>query len=390
VEKKLFFKLLKKYQTGKATEQEKEVLFAYYNLFEAEFDHVSEMSEAEKSQLETLMHDEIAKGMKGEARSKVTMMRWYQNRNLQIAASILLLIGLGTYVGLRSFREQPLIVYKNGASNIKPGANTATLTLANGNTVALNNAASGTIARQGGIAVVQNKAGLITYDIRNLTQNGRSEDTSTNLIRTPRGGQYAVILSDGSKVVLNSGSALRFPVRFHGKIRTVNLSGEAYFEVAHNAQMPFIVASDEQKVEVLGTHFDIQDYRDDDHIRTTLLQGSIRISNRSHTAVLTPGMQAEQSRQAAGADFKLQSQSDPEESVAWMNGYLHFENADLKEVMTQLSRWYNFDVVYQGNVGNQRYSGDIYKKLNIDEALQVLKQFQVHFTVEDKKIIVSP
>ena len=254
-----------------------------------------------------------------------------------VAAVVLIVCGLWFLAG----RDRaPSIAVTPKTEDIAPGGDKAILTLADGTKVVLDTAGNGAITRQGNVTVIKLN-GQLAYQPSTLT----STSTLTyNTISTPRGGQYQLVLADGSKVWLNAASSLRFPTAFAGKERRVEVTGEAYFEVAHDAAMPFIVQRGEAEVKVLGTHFNINGYEDEPSLKITLLEGKVRVSSRDQTAVLKPGQQAQ--LQTTNSKLQTTNQVDIDEVVAWKNGLFQFEQADIKTIMRQVARWYNVDVVF--------------------------------------------
>ena len=199
-----------------------------------------------------------------------------------------------------------------------------------------------------------------------------------------------VILPDSSKVYLNAASSLHFPTTFAGKIRKVSLTGEAYFEVTHNKNKPFMVTSAGQTVEVLGTHFDINAYIDEHAIKTTLLEGSVKVTASGKTVLLTPGQQSQVvQNKSLDTLINVVQNANLDEAVAWKNGYFQFENTDLQTIMRQFSRWYDVKVIYEGRSDGRLFSGQIHRNLNAAQALDLLDYANVHFTINGKTIIVS-
>jgi transmembrane sensor len=301
----------------------------------------------------------------------------------QIAAAAILFIILSGGVTFYLVKSNNRNYAKN---NIPPGGNKAILTLANGTTIILGNIKNGILTLQGGTVVKKTANGQLVYD----ASDGRNSALVYNTISTPRAGQYTVILPDSTKVYLNAASSLRFPTSFSGKFRTVSLTGEAYFEVAHNKNKPFMVTSEGQTVEVLGTHFDINAYADEHVIKTTLLEGSVKVTASGKTAQLIPGQQS-QVIQGKNLDtlINLVSNVNLDEAVAWKNGYFQFESANLQSIMRQFSRWYDVKVIYEGQPDNRLFSGQIHRNLNAAQALDLLNYANVHFTIDGKTIIVS-
>lgn len=305
-----------------------------------------------------------------------------------IAASVagLLVTGVWLYTKngpvAKSNISSPLA--SNFKNDVAPGGNKAVLTLSDGSHVVLDSVGKGTIAAQGNAQVVKLGDGQLAY------KSGVNEETVSlayNTLTTPSAGQFQVTLPDGSKVWLNNASSLRYPVTFSGKTREVELNGEAYFEIAPNAHQPFKVNVGGTLVDVLGTSFNITAYADENNIKTTLLSGSVRVSKEDTRILLKPG---EQARVNEAGNLKVLKDVDVDGVVAWKNGWFHFEHADLKTVMRMLARWYDVEVVYEGAIPDRQFGGDIERKLNLSQVLEILQKNQVRFEIEGKKITVRP
>ncbi|MDB5087616.1 MAG: FecR family protein [Mucilaginibacter sp.] len=387
MEKRKFLILLKKYRTGQASEQEKAYLTAYYNLFDARPD-VTEMLNPEetdflKNQIKTELKNKI--DLHQQKPAAKTFKLYYR---LTAAAVVLIAFSAGLLFYAQKDNDNIFSAFRHKPNDIAPGGNKAILTLANGKQIILTNAKNGLLAQQGGTQINKTANGQIIY---NVAQTVKGTDTAFNTITTPRGGQYMVVLPDSSRVYLDANSSLRFPAAFSGKLRTVMLTGEAYFEVAHNKNMPFHVISKGQTVEVLGTHFNINAYNDEKDIKTTLLEGSVRVSAEGGTALLKPGEQSQIAKTVtAGKNITVIQNANTDEAVAWKNGFFQFENADIQTIMRQFARWYNVDVVFEGNVQERLFSGEIHRNLTVLQALDLLNYANVHFNIDGKKIIVSP
>jgi ferric-dicitrate binding protein FerR (iron transport regulator) len=212
-----------------------------------------------------------------------------------------------------------------------------------------------------------------------------------NSVTTPRQGQYHLVLSDGTNVWLDAESSIRFPVSFDDTCRRVELTGQAYFEVAHNQQQPFIVhiPLSNSDVRVLGTHFNIMAYKDESAVRTTLLEGAVRVNNVSGAVLLKPGQQAAiKNSNSSNAAIAVQ-RADTERVMAWKNGMFHFGNTPIDEIMRQVARWYDADVHYKGSIANLQFSGQVARTSNVSELLQLLEATgTVHFEVNGKNITV--
>lgn len=270
-------------------------------------------------------------------------------------------------------------------NDIAPGGNKAMLTLADGTQIPLDSTASGTLALQGSTQLRMQGNGQLAYET-----SGRSETAPLvyNTITTPRGGQFQVTLSDGSKVWLNASSSLRYPAQFSGKARNVELTGEAYFEVAKKDGAVFAVKVNDMEVAVLGTHFNIMAYEDEAQVKTTLLEGAVKVSHGNSSQRLAPGQGA--SLQKSTGILEIQEHVNTEEAVAWKNGLLHFEGNDIQSAMRMIARWYDVDVVYEATVP-AHFRGIIPRNVNVSKVLQMLEMTgEVHFEIKGKQIIVSP
>ncbi|WP_316816356.1 FecR family protein [Pedobacter nyackensis] len=278
--------------------------------------------------------------------------------------------------------------------DVGPGKSGAILTLSNGKKIVLDSLNEGLVSTQNGASIVL-KQNEVVYDSSVEAQ----EEVTYNTITIPRGRQFRLVLADGTKVWLNSASSLKYPTVFTGKKRNVEISGEAYFEVAKNVNMPFNVKINNQTaVEVLGTSFNISAYADEETIYTTLLEGKVRLlqqhiagENSKREAILAPGEQA----QVLAAEIQKGSikviQTDVEQVMAWKNGLFNFNEKKLKEVMNQLSRWYDIDVVYEEGVPDIEFWGEMSRSLNLSQVLHLLKKTGVNFKIEkDRKLSVLP
>ena len=272
--------------------------------------------------------------------------------------------------------------YKN---DLVPGGNKAILTLADGSTIILDSAENGSLAKQGSTDILKINAGQLAYNTGNL-KNGQ---VLYNTISTPRGGQYQVTLADGTIVWLNAASSLHFPTSFAGKERTVELTGEGYFEVAKNKAMPFHVKVNGMDVLVTGTHFDVMAYNNEDNIKTTLLEGKVKvIPVNGKEEILQPGRQAIVNNEVH--DVKMIN-ADIDQVMAWKNGYFRFRETNIRDVMRQLERWYDVDVEYKTTRTDQDYTGVMPRMQNASSLLQTLELTgTVHFQIDGKKIIVLP
>lgn len=306
-----------------------------------------------------------------------------------VAAAAVLIFALGLiWVTSHNAHNASTEIVKNSVGvkgPVLPGNNKATLTLSDGSNIDLTDSKKGLLSKQGSVAVGKSGEGEIVYNAKE--GEAKSPVTLYNMISTPRGGQYQVVLSDGTKVWLNAASSIKFPTVFTGHERKVELTGEAYFEVAKNKDMPFKVAVDHMSVEVLGTHFNVDAYKDEEVIKTTLLEGAVKLVTGDRQAYLKPGQQATLNQQQS---FNIRS-VNTEEAVAWKNGYFIFNNENIQGIMRKISRWYDVEVVYKGKVDEQDFGGTVSR---FDSVTDVLKSLEltgtVHFKMEGRRIIVMP
>lgn len=303
---------------------------------------------------------------------------------LKYAAIVILALGISILL-YRDNRSSTKIDHnKSIAQNpIRPGSNHAILILGNGQKVALKNHAQVSINESDGTAV-SNKNEILAY--KHTGKANAGQQVIYNTIVVPRGGEYQVVLADGSKIWMNSSSSLRYPTSFSGSERKVYLSGEAYFEVAKNAKMPFIVKTDKAEVKVLGTHFNVKAYNDEDLCKTTLLEGAVSVQSSAMINEIKPGQQAIINGQG---QQKITSDINVEEEVAWKNGLFMFTKADIKDVMQQVSRWYDIEVVYEGKVPDLQFSGQLSRKVDFSGFTNILKYAGLNFTIKGKTVIVA-
>lgn len=302
---------------------------------------------------------------------------------LRYAAAILTIVAIGVYLWAgRHTKEEPLV--KNNPvpqKDIAPGKEGAVLTLADGRQVLLDSAANGVIATQAGAQVVL-KNGQLAY----ATPAEGTVETVYNTMSTPKGRQFHIVLPDGSGVWLNAATTIRYPAVFNGTERMVELTGEAYFEVARNPAMPFkIKAGKATQVEVLGTSFNINAYDNEDAVKTTLLEGAVMVAAQAQRKMLMPGDQAQVD--AAGT-LRLYNQADIRQVMAWKNGYFDFNNADLRVMMRQLERWYDIRVQYEDQIPDVVFKGKMDSNVPLSAVLQFLKKSGISTRLEDRTLFI--
>jgi ferric-dicitrate binding protein FerR (iron transport regulator) len=395
MDKQAFFRMLDKYQDGSATPAEKTLIEAYYRRLEMA--GTTELSAEEESALKEAMYKQITAHMR-EENEDTTVVIPINRKNYGMAAAaavLLMVIGAGSYFWLFKERTPVPVATKTAITthpDLPPGRDAATLTLADGRTIVLDSA-NGAISQQGGATVI-NLNGKVSY-----AKTGSKDEQPAvvyNTITTARGNQYQLVLADGSKVWLNSASSLRFPTRFTGDSREVELDGEGYFEVAtlplrSGHKMPFHVRTSTQDIEVLGTHFNVNAYKDEETIKTTLLEGRVAIGNwqwatgNGQSVILKPG---EQAIGSPHSPLTIDHSPDLDKVMAWKNGWFEFDDCDIKAIMRQISRWYDVDIRYEIKPNNQTYGGRISRNLNLSNILKMLESYGVHYRLENKTLFV--
>jgi transmembrane sensor len=385
-----FLKAVEAYLDDSADDDQILFLEQYFDLF-SELDEILESKHIIQTEnVGNLMHSRIHQDItrwedlqkKSEVRTGSSLKYWYMT-----AAAIFVIFGSVFLYQNQTNQVSIKATDNNVITKIVPGGNKATLTLSNGSKVALTSAKNGQIANQFGTIVTKTADGKLVY------QNSSSSTENTNIynvIETPKGGQYQVALPDGTKVWLNAASSLRYSLTFNGNERKVELTGEAYFEVAKDKTRPFKVYSSGQVVEVLGTHFNINTYSNESSVRTTLLEGSVKVTSLSAKtyAMIRPGQQS--IIRNANKLIKVEN-VDMDESVAWKNGYFMFNGEQLESILRKISRWYDVDIEYQNEeLKREVFSGTLSRYSSVSQVLKKLELTQsVHFKTEGRKIIVT-
>ena len=315
-----------------------------------------------------------------------TIKRRFELLKWSAAAAVLAVISTAAYyyITAQNRARQTEIVtsisseHRAQKQDIPPGTTSAKLTLGDGSEVLLDTLTGQSIATQGSTQIIKT-GGQVLYK-----NNNESVATIYNTLSTDRGHQYPLTLSDGTKVFLNASSSIHFPVSFNGPQRSVEITGEAYFEVAKNGK-PFIVHAGGTQVEVMGTHFNVNAYADEAALNTTLLEGSVKVSQGMSSLMLVPGQQAQV---RSNGSVSLNKNADTEAAVSWVQGYFHFSDAGLEDVLRQLARWYDVDVVYEKHYPDETFGGDIQKSLTLSQVLKLLDKSQVNFRILGKQLIL--
>jgi transmembrane sensor len=370
--------LYEKYLQGLCTPEEEGLLMEFQDNFQLQAGEHSTLSAKEKERRRRIYHRIVETTTK---RKKVFNITWKW-----AAAILVLMAGLSGWL-IKRQSPSPVMAEKAPAINstpIKPGTNMAILTLADGATIALEDAANGIVAQSGGKAVTKVGKGLIAYSDNGIPASANENELHT--ISIPRGGQYTVTLSDGTKVWLNSESSLTYPVAFGGTERRVKLKGEAYFEVSENAENPFIAQTDHATVHVLGTRFNMNAYKDEKDVKVSLLEGSVRLSAGADKTLLVPGEQGIIDILHAGIEKRKVNMS---QVMAWKAGYFIFRNSTIQDIMRQIGRWYDVEIVYEGTIPKGTFGGTYSRNKDIHELLKGLELTGlVHFKIEGRRLIV--
>ena len=309
--------------------------------------------------------------------------RSFKWMRIAAAALILAIGGIGFWLVTQQPGQQ-IAQSKSAAPKsaipITAGGNKAILTLADGSSIVLDSTHQGTLAKQGNVKIIKLNTTTLAYN----AGEAKRQEVVYNTLSTPSGGQYQLILPDGSKVWLNASSSIHFPTIFKGKERSVTITGEAYFEVAKNAAMPFRISVKDMQVEVLGTHFNIMAYDDENSMNTTLLEGSVKVTKGAVNKLLAPG---QQSVINTAGEISIKD-ADIEEVMAWKNGWFQFNAYDIKMVMRQISRWYDVEVMYEGKIPTGHFTGLVSRDNDIEQVLKIMQSGGVRFKIEGRKVIV--
>jgi transmembrane sensor len=406
--------LAERFLAGTATEKEIELLHEWYDTADKEeielvFTPEPETAEAVGTRLFGGLQLVIQEERRETRHRRIVLTR----RWIAAASVIFVVVFAGKYFWdtSRSTKPEPGVAQiTKPRTDLPPGSNKARLWLGDGSVIDLADAKNGTIQHEAG-ARIEKKDGQLIYGFSkaegaSADSNGSkaAEAVEMNTIQTPRGGQYEVVLADGTKVWLNSASSMSYPTTFTGNNRQVVLKGEAYFEVAEDKSRPFKVSVGDVQVEVLGTHFDVMAYEDEYAINTTLLAGAVRVTTKapasraltgsapqavpgSASRVLAAGQEASMDRSSGSLSV---NEVDADESIAWKNGFFNFKGVSIETVMRQLARWYDVDVEYEGKT-DKHFRGTISRSENVSAVFKMLELTgEVHFSTEGKKIIVKP
>lgn len=392
MEENNYQELLKRYIEDKCNPSEVKQLMDYLTKDESNrslLEHLKqqfEITTEENTTISTHQSNRIRENLLQHViETPVVTMKNRRWKLVAAAAAVIIFVGSGLYIfNANQINNVTATVQSKvqNKSDIAPGGNKALLTLADGSTIILDEVQNGTLTQQGNTTIVK-LDGKLNYDV----SPSNSKAVLYNTITTPRGGQFQIILPDGSKVWLNAASSIHFPTSFAANERRVEISGEAYFEISKNKAKPFIVKVNDAEVQVLGTHFNLMAYYDEPVVKTTLLEGSVKFIKDHNTNILTPGQQSQLFKNGL---VKVLNNVDPDEVLAWKNGTFQFNGTDIGMVTRQLSRWYDAEVVYDKKIDDLFYA-DIPRNTNLSDVLKALELTgKVHFEIQGKRIIVKP
>ncbi|WP_207423277.1 FecR family protein [Desertivirga brevis] len=372
-----FEKLVDKCLAGNASTNEQELVDRYLDNFQKGRQEWNYLNMGDQDEVGKEIFLRVKEQLAAQQNQKVIRFR-----RLSVAAAVLAVLFIGIY-HYSARTGQELSQNERIKNDIPPATDKATLTLADGSVVNLTDLKEGEVKVENGIRISK-RNGQLEYEV---TSN-QSAKAAYNTITTPKGGKFVILLPDGTKVWLNAASSLHYPTAFKGKERRVELDGEGYFEVAKNKAKPFHVEADGTDVEVLGTHFNISSYSQDQNFKTTLLEGAVKVSRANNSIVLKPSQQA----RLSGADGSLlrEPNVDIEEVMAWKDGLFRFKNAELKDIMQEIQRWYDVDVKYEGNLPEAQFTGFISRKVSISSVLKMLEPgVGVQFSLEGRNLVVK-
>ena len=395
MDKKSILTILDRYLKNQSRAKEREKLDEFFE--ENAVINESSKSNQDLNKLEDKIFNYIQFGIKEQVKQQKNISHIPY---MQIAASVLVIFLFSTtvYFYRSSIGVQPKNAQANVISSVEdkqPAKNIAILTLGNNSKIVLDEASEGEIAQEGGVSILKTEKGELVYKVKNSNKLSSDDLNKFNTISTPMGGKFKVILPDGSLVVLNAASTLKYPVHFDENLRKVSFTGEAYFEIAkkvdiHNKRVPFYVHSNNQIVEVLGTHFNITSYDNEEYSKTTLLEGSVKIINEKSTSaakILMPGQQAVIKRGDVQTKIMI---ADEAQALAWKDGYFLFKNTNIKDVVNELERWYNVDIQYDHSSEFENITGYISRNVKISSVLKMLQLSGiVNYEINGSKIIIK-
>jgi ferric-dicitrate binding protein FerR (iron transport regulator) len=381
--------LIEKYQRGILSDAEKK---AFFQLFERD-DLAPEVEEylwqnylqhAETAAWPDEFRERFAERMVRriiQSPQPARTVPFLQRHWWRYAAAVVLVSAATAAFFSSYFRNRPMVTPATSIqAQVSPGSTGAVLTLADGTQVVLDSLGNGVVAAQQGTNVVLNNGQLQYHTTDNHLQ------ASYNTLEIPRGRQFQLVLPDGSKVWLNAASSIRYPTVFTGKDRIVEISGEAFFEVQKDNAKPFMVRLNNSIIEVLGTSFNVNAYEQENAVKTTLVEGALRVNANNSRQTIRPGQQAQV---YADAPVRVMNTIDVSQVTAWKNGYFDFNDVDLPVMMRQLERWYDITVVYEGKVPDVTFKGKMDRNVQLSDVVSFLKNFGINANLQDRKLVIS-
>jgi transmembrane sensor len=377
-----FQRLAAKCQDGTATKAEQEAFDKAYHLLSGRYPEWDSERMGEEETVRSGIYQTLMDNVAG-SRQRTTIRRIAR---YAIAAAVIVCFTIG---GLFLVRHQPPAppIARHVVNDLVPGEDKATLTLANGQQIVLSKNMSGQLVSQAGTNVRMAAGGKVIYS-REKGGPAPEETMAYNTLTTKKGQQFPLVLADGTEVTLDAASSITYPVSFDGKERKVTVTGQAYFKVTHNDRQPFIVSVRGQTIRDIGTEFNVNAYEDEKAIKTTLIDGSVKVSGSEESVVLKPGQQSSMADNSP--KITLVKNADIESAVAWKNGLFQYDKASIQTVMRQFARWYDAEIQYEGNVPQRDFSGKMQRSLTASQALDLLSFTGIHFKIEGKTIIVTP
>lgn len=378
--------LFSKYMDSSASEAERLELSAL-SLEAGNRDLIQELERAYWEKMkeggEDLSEQEIEKLLTAIGQTNPTKIRVVTLKRIAVAASIFFAVCLGGYFMFfnKGGKKSEEIVTTTPKDVKAPATNRATITLPDGSIIYLDSANNGKLTQQSNVTVTKTADGQIVY-------SGKATEVVYNTLSNPRGSKIIDMqLSDGSRVWLNAGSSVTYPIAFTGNDRKVTITGEAYFEIVHDQSKPFYVSKGDMSVQVLGTHFNVNAYDDEPVIKVTLLEGSVKVYNDQSSLFIKPNQQAVV---ANNVTISLNTNVNVEQVMAWKNGKFSFRNTDMKAILREVMRWYDVDVMYDGNVSNRYFTADISREKSLASLLKIFELSNIRFKIEGNKLTVLP
>jgi transmembrane sensor len=384
--------LLDKYLSNSITESEKDqlLLMIQSNSYLPELERIvdqelmsDEFDQEQRNELRELIFERIKSRIPGSLGTKPARIAAITWRRIAAAAAILIFFFVGYILVTNQKKEKPLAQHHEQTikNDVQPGKYKAKLTLANGQTIVISDSASRELATQGNATIV-NSGNQLIYQ----TKKKFATEVLYNTLSTGRGETYSMVLSDGSKVWLNSISSVRFPVTFTGNERKVEVTGEVYFQIKRNPKKPFKVIANGVEVQDIGTEFNVNDYDDEPVIKTTLVSGKAKVTKGNKNHLLDPGQEV----QIKQDELIFISNADIEQATAWKNGLFRFRGTDVGTVMRQVARWYNVDVAYQDKIPDGHFTGIVSRGVPLVEVLKMLELSGIHSKLNGTKLTVTP